>query len=901
MPADYFLAEADATKIRQRGRRYALSAACVLLLDCALSVALLLDLHSWSLGALQRTPVRQLLNFHHDGLDAVLLSLSRAVVLPLLALSAVSLATKPGTTPTGGTSSDTLREPLLPVSSSAPEDVVTSVAVARTPMEAVAALQAQFQADKRLAWRRNVCLALLFIACTGCSVTHAVKCVTFDALTSDSSDDAVPLRTALVRGLLLASGAMLAVVENALIAQAITDATAQGGVLRRDLHAHPLFYASDASIVAHTCDCCRARVTEGMRCAVCDFDCCLSCLVRRDAATAEGGIRSDAGPSSDGAAASPPPSAFFLRALKLVKSELPLFFLACSCLVATSIATLSLPNFTGRVLDYVFAGDVAGFKHNVFLLVCYSIASGAFGGLRSLCFSLVGRRLAYEVRTSLFRSLLAQDIVFYDAASVGDLTSRLSYDVQAMLAPVQTLLSSVLENAALLLGALAACFWQSWQLSLLAATTLMPATYVTQRYARWSSGLNRHIAAALGQGNAAATEALGHMRTVRSLSTEEAEATKFEGFAAAALACGVRDSVGGALAYALNNYLDLFTSALILWYGGILALEAQASATPGSSGHLTAGRLVTFQLYWGLFNSSFKALQSTIASFTRAAGSAQRVLSLLDHRPSIGPTGGQEPRLRHDAPPTMDIKLEEVAFTYQMRPNQPVLQGFSLHIPAQTTCALVGPSGGGKSTACHLLLRLYDPRAGRITVDGISLRDLDLAWMHRHTGVVAQDTQLFAASIEDNIRYGCPFSVSHEQVVEAAKAAHAHEFISSFGEGYFTRVGERGARLSGGQKQRLAIARALLRQPRLLLLDEATSSLDSEAEAAVQAAIDALVKQGGRTVILVAHRLSTVVDAHAIAVVEGGMVKDLGTHKDLLKKKDGLYSRLVARQLMSPK
>jgi len=766
----------------------------------------------------------------------------------------------------------------------------------------LAALKADFEAQKRLLLRRNLALALLFIICTGCSVAHAVKCVTFDELSPSAST--VPLRTALVRGMLLASGAALSILENALLAQAVSDTTAQGGVLRRDLHPHALFYASDASIVAHTCDCCRARVTEGMRCGVCDFDCCLSCLMRRDAATAEGGVRSDRGPSSarddPSAPPPPPPSAFFVRALRLVKSELPLFFLACLCLLATSIATLSLPNYTGSILDTVFAGDVAAFKRDVFLLVLYSIASGAFGGLRSLCFSLVGRRLAYEVRTSLLRSLLSQDIAFFDAASTGDLTSRLSYDVSTMLAPVQTLLSSVLENVVLLVGALAACFWQSWQLSLLAATTLMPASYVTQRYARWSAGLNRHIAAALGQGNAAATEALGHMRTVRSLSTEEAECAKYEGFAKAALQCGIRDSLGGALAYALNNYLDLFTNALILWYGGTLALEAgQSAAAAGTSGHLTAGRLVTWQLYFGMFNSSFKALQSTLASFTRAAGSAQRVLSLMDHEPSIGPTGGRGPRRKADAPPDCDLRFRDVDFTYQMRPHQKVLAGFTLHVPAQTTCALVGPSGGGKSTVCHLLLRLYDPRAGSITIDGIDLRDADLRWLHTHTGVVAQDSQLFATSIEENIRYGCPFPVSTQEVVAAATAAHAHSFITSFGEGYLTRVGERGARLSGGQKQRIAIARALLRQPRLLLLDEATSALDAESEAAVQTALDGMVRQGGRTVVLVAHRLSTVVDAHAIAVVDGGTVKEHGPHQALMARPDGLYARLVARQLMS--
>ena len=623
------------------------------------------------------------------------------------------------------------------------------------------------------------------------------------------------------------------------------------------------------------------------RCAVCDFDCCVQCFVRRDLRSAEGGLRTDRGVT---AASETPPSAYFLRALSMARSEGPLLAAAMTCLAATTAATLTLPHYQGRILDTVWRGDAIAFRRDVTMLVLYSIASGAFGGLRALCFNLVGRRLAFDVRNSLLRALLTQDIAFFDAAATGDLTSRLSYDVNNMLSPIQSLLSSVVENGALLVGSIVACFLQSWQLSLLAVTTLTPSTYVVQLYAAWSSTLNRHIAAALGEGNAAATEALANIRTVRVMSTEDEECAKYEERTKRALTCGIRDACGGALALALTNYLNLFTSVLILGFGGSMALENHAA---GRLDGLTAGKLVTFQLFWGMFGGSFRSLQSLLASFTRSAGSAQRVLGLLDTKPAIAKSGGYVPPV----PPAGSLSLRDVTFVYQMRPTQTVLSGVALEVRAGSICALVGKSGGGKSTLCHLLLRLYDPTSGSIALDGRDLRELDLRWLHRHTGCVAQDTQLFANSILENITYGCPTPPSPEQLRAATVAAHAHDFISAFPDGYDTRVGERGMRLSGGQKQRIAIARALLRDPRLLVLDEATSALDAESEALVQAALDTLLAAGGRTVVLVAHRLSTVAGADQIAVLDGGAVAERGTHMELATRQGGLYARLVARQM----
>ena len=230
-----------------------------------------------------------------------------------------------------------------------------------------------------------------------------------------------------------------------------------------------------------------------------------------------------------------------------------------------------------------------------------------------------------------------------------------------------------------------------------------------------------------------------------------------------------------------------------------------------------------------------------------------------------------------------------------MRPTNVVLDGIGFTVDEGSVCALVGKSGGGKSTLVHLLLRFYDPQAGRISLGGVDYRDLNLASLHKQIGVVSQETQLFNATIRENIAYGAPPHTDAE-LAEATRAACASEFIASFEDGLLTRVGERGQRLSGGQKQRIAIARCLLRKPKLLLLDEATSALDAESEAQVQKALDALIWRGDHTVVLVAHRLSTVVNAHKIVVIEGGKAVEQGTHDALLAAK-GKYAALVAHQL----
>jgi ATP-binding cassette subfamily B protein len=333
---------------------------------------------------------------------------------------------------------------------------------------------------------------------------------------------------------------------------------------------------------------------------------------------------------------------------------------------------------------------------------------------------------------------------------------------------------------------------------------------------------------------------------------------------------------------------------------------------------MSPGKLITYQLYWNMLNGSYKSLLDIVTSFTRAAGAAQRVFSLMDSLPDIDIYSGVS--ITRDEI-VGAIRLTDVTFSYQMRPDSIILDSLSLDIPAGTTCALVGKSGkflyilninpfstfkkyviysgGGKSTIVNMIMRFYDPRKGEISLDGVDIKTLCLRDIRRQIGFVQQNTELFGGTIEENITYGLePGSWTREEVIEAAKNACAHEFIKSFPEGYLTRVGERGVRISGGQKQRIAIARVFLKRPKILLLDEATSALDSESEAKVQEAIDKLIsdKTDQRTVVLVAHRLSTVINANQIAVIGDGRILERGTHEALMKK-GGEYAKLVMRQL----
>jgi ABC-type multidrug transport system fused ATPase/permease subunit len=664
------------------------------------------------------------------------------------------------------------------------------------------------------------------------------------------------------------------------------------------LHPHPIKFNHE--VFSTKCDVCNARVLrEGFECGSCDFDVCLECFRKKSAAHGENMVRrgdrglrigdSDGSPTANGGGgaggASFSPASYVMRAARFMLPFWPIVVLALACLVASQVVRVTLPDFQGKVLDSVINKDGATFWRYIRLYIVLSCVTLVLGSVRSFCTMLVMRNVIIQVRKRLFHSLIFRDIAFFDGSTVGSLTARMTNDANAMVNPLSTLINSVLSNFITLGGGLLMCVTVSWRLSMVSFTVIGPIVYITGAYAKWSAKLNKRVWDSLADANSIATEAFSNIRTVRAFSTESHEERRFGRSMEEALSKTLRDAVAFAGAFFATNVLDLSASAIILGFGGSISMSRP--------NELSMGQLVTFQLYANMMNGAYQGLNGVLNQFTRSAGAAERVLAMLDADPDIDHTSGRTLESLGGA-----MSFENVVFWYQMRPERMVLNNISITFPSNSVTAIVGKSGGGKSTLINLLLRFYDTKAGRVTVDGVDIKELSLPWLHHQMAVVAQDTQLFNSSIEDNIAYGRdPYTM--EEVKQAARDACAHDFIESFPDGYRTVVGERGVRLSGGQRQRIAIARAFLRKPRILLLDEATSALDAQSEALVQEALDRLMRDlQGRscTVVVVAHRLSTVVRADNIVVLKDGAVCEQGTHEQLLASQ-GAYAQLVSRQL----
>ncbi len=561
---------------------------------------------------------------------------------------------------------------------------------------------------------------------------------------------------------------------------------------------------------------------------------------------------------------------------------------AAGALLVAAVATLVVPLAFRQMIDIGFAAGAAASERtdvNLWFLALFGVAVVlAFGAaLRFYSVSWLGERVTADLRRAVYRQVLRQDARFFETLKTGEVLSRLSTDTTLIQTLVGTSISLGLRNALLFAGALAMLIVTSPQLASIIVGLLLLVVLPILVFGRRVRRLSRASQDALADTSALAGETLNAVQIVQAYAREPLEARRFGDATEAAFASAVRRVRARSLLTALAIVLVFGAIVFVLWLGAHAVLE----------GRLTAGLLTQFILYAALVAGATGAIAEVLGDVQRAAGATERLLELLEAEPAI--RAPAHPARLVPSGTGARVDLEAVVFSYPSRPDERALDQVTLAIAAGETVALVGPSGAGKTTLFQLLLRFHDPASGAIRIDGIDLRRLDPADLREAIGLVSQDSVVFSADAMENIRYG-RLDASDDEVVAAARAAHAHEFIEKLPDGYRTFLGERGVRLSGGQRQRIAIARALLKNPPLLLLDEATSALDAESERAVQAALERAML--GRTTLVIAHRLATVVGADRIVVLERGRVVDMGTHAELVAR-GGLYARLAAIQFDS--
>lgn len=553
-------------------------------------------------------------------------------------------------------------------------------------------------------------------------------------------------------------------------------------------------------------------------------------------------------------------------------------------LIATAFSSglgLVFPAFVGRLIDGALsqARSSANLDRIALGLIGIFALQAVFNYVNTYLLVRVGQGVVADLRKALFAHLMGLPVRFFENRKTGEITSRLTSDASTVQNAVSGSLVQFISQGITLVGGVTIIFATSWKLSLVMLSMLPVVIVLASIAGRRLRKLSTEVQDRLAEANAGAEEAIVGVRVVQAFTAEALESARYASKIAEAFKTAVRvGSLRAAYFGAGISFATFSSIALVIWFGGRLVL----------AGEMSVGNLVSFLFYTFSVAISIASFTGLYATFQETLGATRRIFGLMDEQSEIK---AQEP-VAHLSQVRGHIRFVDVVFRYGDRGDLDVLGGVNLEARPGEVVALVGPSGAGKSTVVSLIPRFYDPTGGRIELDGVDIRHLEPGELRQHIAIVPQETQLFSGTIAENIRYGKP-GASDQEVIEAATAANAHEFISSFPLGYQTIVGERGVKLSGGQRQRVAIARALLKNPRILILDEATSSLDSESEALVQEALDKLMK--GRTTFVIAHRLSTVRGADQIVVLEAGKVVQQGSHEALLAQ-GGLYRDLYELQ-----
>ena len=549
-------------------------------------------------------------------------------------------------------------------------------------------------------------------------------------------------------------------------------------------------------------------------------------------------------------------------------------------LTVAAATTLALPIAVRRMIDHGFSTSDSGFIASYFIMLVGMAALLAAASAGRYYFVItLGERVVANIRRDVFSHVTTLSPAFFDSAQSGEIVSRLAADTTQVKSAVGATASVALRNLILGLGAVAMMVVTSPKLSGLVIAAIPIIVLPLMAFGRSVRRKSRQAQDTLADATAYASEQIGAVRTLQAFTNEKLVTGRFAGAVEAAFQAA-RASI---LARSLLTFFAIFTIfasvVAVLWFGSRDVL----------AGTLSPGTLGQFLLYAVFAAGALGALSEVWGELAQAAGAAERLTEILAERPAI-----QAPADPKPLPATASgaIRFDDVSFSYPARPDRAAVHALSFDVKPGETVAIVGPSGAGKSTVFSLILRFYDPETGRILIDGVDARAADPAAIRERVAIVPQDVTIFAASVADNIGFGRP-GAGKAEIEAAARDALADEFIAKLDRGYDSQVGERGVTLSGGQRQRVAIARAILRDAPILLLDEATSALDAESETLVQKALERLMR--GRTTIVIAHRLATVLKADRILVMDGGRIVEEGTHQSLVAR-GGIYARLAKLQ-----
>ena len=557
-------------------------------------------------------------------------------------------------------------------------------------------------------------------------------------------------------------------------------------------------------------------------------------------------------------------------------------FYAFGAIMMVSGALLSLGQGIAFLVDHGLSkGDDSTLDLAVFICVGITVVLAAGSYLRTVLINQIAERVMTDIRKAVFGHTLNLSTSWFEQARTGDVMSTISVDTTLVQTVMATSLSMSIRNIMVMTGGIVMVILTSPKLTLIILgvipLVIVPVVVLGRRLRRQS----KHAQDKLAQVSVEAEEALTAIRTIHAFARQSDIAARFGKAAEESHHAAIKRVMLRGLMSGVVIFLVFTAISFILWVGGKDLVD----------GKMSAGDLSAFVFYSALVASSVGALSDVSGELQRAAGAAERVAKLLMQRPDI--TSPEQPAALSVG--HLDIAFEKVSYHYASRPDLPTLSEVDLHIAATERVAIVGPSGAGKSTLLSLILRLDDPTEGIIKIGGVKAQALALENLRGAIGFVPQETALFTGTVAENIAFGRP-EANHDEIVEAAQKAFAHDFIMDMPQGYDTAIGEKGVRLSGGQRQRVAIARAILRDPNILLLDEATSSLDAQSEQAVSAALDNLMKN--RTTVVIAHRLSTVINADRIIVLDQGRVVATGQHEELLATSP-LYHELASLQFLT--